>query len=61
MFQKVGLLALLLDVVAIVGILRTPADGATHRLLCLFVLILPFIGAIFYFAMGSSRRDLRRA
>ena len=57
MFQKIGLLALLFDVVAIVAIRRTPADGATLRLWSLFVLILPFIGSIFYFAMGPGRRS----
>jgi hypothetical protein len=55
MFLKIGLLALVLDMVAIVSIFRNPTDGATRWTWTLFILLLPFIGAIFYFGMGSRR------
>jgi hypothetical protein len=54
MFQTIGILALILDVAAVASVFRTPGDGATRRIWTLFILLLPFIGAIFYF--GSARR-----
>ena len=54
-FQQVGILALILDVAAIGAMFRTRADGATHGIWGLFILLLPFIGAIFYFGMSWRR------
>jgi hypothetical protein len=42
-------------VAAIATVLRSPADGATRRVWTLFIVLLPFIGAIFYFAKGARR------
>jgi hypothetical protein len=54
-FQTVGILALVLDVAAIASVFRAPADGATRRTWTLFIVLLPFIGAIFYFGTGARR------
>jgi hypothetical protein len=54
-FQQVGILALILDVAAIGAMFRTPADGATRVTWTFFILLLPFIGAIFYFGMSWRR------
>jgi hypothetical protein len=53
-FQQVGILALILDLFAIGAMLRTPADRGTRGTWTLFILLLPFVGAIFYF--GNSWR-----
>ena len=54
-FQQVGILAFILDVAAIGAMFRTRADGATRGLWTLFILLLPFIGAIFYFGISWRR------
>jgi len=54
-FQTIGILALILDVAAIVSVFRATADGATRRIWTLFIVLLPFIGAIFYLGKGARR------
>ncbi|HTR02563.1 MAG TPA: PLDc N-terminal domain-containing protein [Thermoanaerobaculia bacterium] len=58
MFRLVGLVVFVLDIIAIVSILKSSADGATKILWFLLVLLLPFIGMILYFAMGPGRRSV---
>ena len=58
MFRLIGLLVFVLDIIAIVSILKSSADGATKILWFLLVLLLPFIGMILYFAMGPGRRSV---
>ena len=55
MFETIGILAAVIDVVAFALIFRMPADGATKALWTVFVILLPFIGAIFYMATGARR------
>ncbi len=57
MFQTIGILALAFDLVAFALIFRMPADGKTKALWTAFVILLPFIGAIFYMATGARRPD----
>ena len=59
-FQQVGILAFILDVAAVGAMLRTPADRATRGTWTLFIVLLPFIGAIFYFG-NSWRRPAARS
>jgi hypothetical protein len=58
MFRLIGILVFVLDVIAIVSILKSSADGATKILWMLLVILLPFIGMILYFAMGPGRRTV---
>ena len=58
MFRLIGVLVFVLDVIAIVSILKSSADGATKILWMLLVILLPFIGMILYFAMGPGRRTV---
>jgi len=58
MFRLIGILVFILDIIAIVSILKSSADGATKILWMLLVILLPFIGMILYFAMGPGRRSV---
>ena len=58
MFRLIGLLVFVLDVIAIVSILKSSADGATKILWMLLVILLPFVGMILYFVMGPGRRTV---
>ena len=58
MFRLIGLVVFVLDIIAIVSILKSSADGATKILWMLLVILLPFIGMILYFAMGPGRRSV---
>lgn len=58
MFRLLGVLVFVLDIIAIVSILKSSADGATKILWMLLVILLPFIGMILYFAMGPGRRTV---
>ena len=58
MFRLIGVLVFVLDIIAIVSILKSSADGATKILWVLLVILLPFIGMILYFAMGPGRRSV---
>jgi hypothetical protein len=58
MFRLIGILVFVLDIIAIVSILKSSADGATKILWMLLVILLPFIGMILYFAMGPGRRSV---
>ena len=58
MFRLIGILVFVLDIIAIVSILKSSADGATKILWMLLVILLPFIGMILYFAMGPGRRTV---
>ncbi len=58
MFRLIGVLVFVLDIIAIVSILKSTADGATKILWMLLVILLPFIGMILYFAMGPGRRTV---
>jgi hypothetical protein len=58
MFRLLGVLIFVLDVIAIVSILKSSADGATKLLWIVLVILLPFLGMILYFAMGPGRRTV---
>jgi hypothetical protein len=58
MFRLIGILVFVLDIIAIVSILRSSADAATKLLWIVLVILLPFIGMILYFAMGPGRRTV---
>jgi Phospholipase_D-nuclease N-terminal len=58
MFRLIGVVVFVLDVIAIVSILKSSVDGTTKILWMLLVILLPFIGMILYFAMGPGRRSV---
>jgi hypothetical protein len=59
MFHPVlWLLVTILDVIAIVSILKSSADTGTKLLWILLVILLPVIGMIIYFLMGPGRRKV---
>ncbi len=51
------LVVTVLDVIAIVSILKSSADSGTKILWFLLVVFLPVIGMVLYFVMGPGRRN----
>jgi len=58
MYGLLGLIVLVLDVIAIVSVLKSGADSATKLLWIVLVILLPFLGMILYFLMGPGRRTV---
>ena len=58
MFRLLGVLVFVLDIIAIVSILKSSAESGTKILWVLLVILLPFLGMILYFAMGPGRRTV---
>ncbi len=56
MFSLVGLFILVLDVIALVSLLKSGADATTKILWLLLIVLLPVLGMILYFVMGPGRR-----
>jgi hypothetical protein len=56
MYSLMGLIILVLDIIAIVSILKSGADTGTKLLWVILVILLPVIGMILYFLMGPGRR-----
>lgn len=54
----VWLVVTVLDVIAIVSILKSSADTGTKLLWIVLVVLLPVIGMILYFLMGPGRRTV---
>ncbi|HYV42410.1 MAG TPA: PLDc N-terminal domain-containing protein [Thermoanaerobaculia bacterium] len=47
---------LVLDVIALVSLLKSGADATTKILWLLLIVLLPVLGMILYFVMGPGRR-----
>lgn len=58
MFRLIGVLVFVLDIIAIVSILKSSADTGTKLLWIVLVILLPFLGMILYFLMGPGRRTV---
>ena len=56
MYSLMGLIILVLDVIAIVSILKSGADTGTKLLWIVLVILLPVVGMVLYFLMGPGRR-----
>ena len=54
----VWLVVTVLDVIAIVSILKSSADSGTKILWVVLVILLPVVGMILYFLMGPGRRSV---
>jgi hypothetical protein len=58
MFSLAGLVVLVLDVIALVSLLKSSADSGTKILWALLIILLPVVGMILYFLMGPGRRKV---
>jgi hypothetical protein len=52
------LLVTVLDIIAIVSVLKSGADSGTKLLWIILVILLPVLGMILYFLMGPGRRKV---
>ncbi|MDI6855146.1 MAG: PLDc N-terminal domain-containing protein [Deltaproteobacteria bacterium] len=52
-----GVIVFIVDVVAIITVLRGPASTGRKILWILAIIFFPVIGVILYFLIGRSRRD----
>ena len=55
MIGMVSLIVLILDIIAIVDILKSSADTGNKLLWIILILILPVIGMILYFLLGKKK------
>lgn len=55
MIGIVALIVLILDLIAIVDILKSSADTGNKALWIVLILILPVIGMVLYFLLGNRR------
>jgi hypothetical protein len=53
-----GLLVLVLDIIAMVSLLKSGADSGTKILWVVLIVLLPVLGMILYFLMGPGRRKV---
>jgi hypothetical protein len=53
-----GLLVLVLDIIALISLLKSGADTGTKILWILLIILLPVIGMVLYFLMGPGRRKI---
>ena len=58
MFRLLGILVFVLDIIAIVSILKSSADSGTKLLWVVLVILLPVLGMVLYFLMGPGRRTV---
>jgi hypothetical protein len=58
MYSLFGLLILVLDIIALVSLLKSGADATTKILWALLIILLPLLGMILYFLMGPGRRKV---
>jgi hypothetical protein len=58
MFRLLALLVFVLDVIAVVSVLKSSADGGTKLVWIILIILLPFLGMILYFLMGPGRRTV---
>jgi hypothetical protein len=56
-YSLVGLVVLVLDVLALVSLLKSRADAGTKILWVLLIVLLPLVGMVLYFLMGPGRRS----
>ena len=55
MIGIVALIVLVLDIIAIVDILKSSADTGSKALWIILILILPVIGMVLYFLIGKKK------
>ena len=50
-----GLLVLILDIIAIVDVLKSSMDTSAKALWIILILILPVVGMVLYFLIGKKK------
>jgi hypothetical protein len=58
MFSLLWLVITVLDIIALVSLLKSGADTATKLLWALLIILLPLIGMVLYFLIGPGRRKI---
>jgi Phospholipase_D-nuclease N-terminal len=58
LFSLLWLVITVLDIIALVSLLKSGADAATKILWALLIILLPLLGMILYFLMGPGRRKI---
>lgn len=58
MYPILGLVVFVLDIIALVSLLKSGADGPTKILWALLIILLPLLGMVLYFLMGPGRRKV---
>ena len=53
-----GLLILVLDIIALVSLLKSGADTGTKILWALLIILLPVLGMVLFFILGPGRRKV---
>ena len=53
-----GFLVLVLDIIALISLLKSGADTGTKILWILLIILLPVVGMVLYFLMGPGRRKV---
>ena len=53
-----GLLILVLDIIALVSLLKSGADSGTKILWVVLIVLLPVLGMVLYFLLGPGRRKV---
>ncbi len=58
LFSLLWLVITVLDIIALVSLLKSGADTATKLLWALLIILLPLLGMVLYFLMGPGRRKI---
>ena len=58
MFSLLWLVITVLDIIALVSLLKSGADTASKILWALLIILLPLLGMVLYFLMGPGRRKI---
>ena len=58
MFSLLWVLVTVLDIIALVSLLKSGADTGSKILWALLIILLPLLGMILYFLMGPGRRKV---
>ena len=58
MFTLGWVVVTVLDIIALVSLLKSGADSGTKILWALLIILLPLLGMILYFLMGPGRRKV---
>lgn len=58
MYSLIWVVVAVLDVIALISVLKSSADTGTKILWIVLVLLLPLLGMVLYFLMGPGRRKV---
>jgi hypothetical protein len=55
MISIIGLLVLVLDIIAIVDVVKSSMDPEKKTLWIILIVVLPFLGMVLYFLIGQKK------